>query len=306
MSGFREFGVVLPNLALFGGEPAGHRELISYAKAAYSLGFRSAWAADHIMHETPSHFAPTYLQAVATAVPEMKIGFGTMPAFVRHPLEAARIIFTLQTLSEGRLEVALSIGDERPEMIALGVDPSERGGRLDETLEILTRLASGDEVTYRGRYYSFDRARIQPAPDDGRLPPLFIASWTGKKSLERILHYDTGWMASGLFSREVDVRGGMDTIRAAAKERGKDWPPTILTNVPVGISDDRSALEKVQMFLGGPQPLLDDERDLRLVGPAEVAKERLARVESLGFERLNVLPMGYLVQQLEAFMKLVA
>jgi alkanesulfonate monooxygenase SsuD/methylene tetrahydromethanopterin reductase-like flavin-dependent oxidoreductase (luciferase family) len=306
MSGFREFGVVLPTLALFGGEPAGHRGLIDYAKAAHSLGFQSAWAADHIMHEVPGHYATACLQAVATAVPEMKIGFGTMPAFVRHPLAAAKIIFTLQTLSEGRLEVALSIGDEREEMAALGVERRERGGRLDETLDILSRLAAGDEISHEGRYYSFERARILPAPPGGKLPPLFIASWTGKKALERILRYDAGWMASGLFSREDGLRAGMETVREAAAERGKQSPPAIITNVPVAISDDRSALEDVRMFLGGPQPLMDDEAGLRLVGPAELAKERLSRIESIGFERLNVLPARYDLWQLEAFMKLVS
>lgn len=304
MSGFREFGVVLPTLALFGGEPAGHRGLIDYAKAAHSLGFRSAWAADHIMHEVPGHYATACLQAVATAVPEMKIGFGTMPAFVRHPLAAARIIFTLQTLSEGRLEVALSIGDEQEEMAAMGIDRSERGGRLDEALEIITQLASGDALTYKGRYSAFERARILPPPPGGRLPPLFIASWTGRKAQERILRYDAGWMASGLFSREDGLRTGMETLRVAARERGKKSPPTIITNVPVGISEDRAALDAVRMYLRGPQPLLDGEGGLRLVGPAEVAQERFTRIESIGFDRLNVLPVNYDVRQLEAFMKL--
>ena len=302
MSGFREFGVVLPNIGLFGGEPAGHRELIAYAKAAASLGFRSAWAADHIMHEAPTHYAPVYLQAVATAVPQLKIGFGTMPAFVRHPIAAARVIFTLQELSEGRLEVALSIGDERAEMRALGVNPETRGGRLDEMLEILTRLASGDEVTHEGRYYSFEGARLRPLPANG-LPPLFIASWTGKKSLERILRYGTGWMASGLFSLEENMREGMTALREAARERGKPAPATIITNVLVLISDDRAEIERARLVQDGTHRL-DDSRGMWLVGPAEVVRERLARIESIGFERLNVLPVGFDIRQLEAFMKI--
>lgn len=302
MSGFREFGVVLPNLGLFGGEPAGHRELIAYAKSAASLGFQSAWAADHIMHETPTHYAPVYLQAVATAVPQLKIGFATMPSFVRHPIAAARVIFTLQELSEGRLEVALSIGDERAEMRALGVDPATRGGRLDEMLEILTRLASGEELTYEGRYYSFEGARLRPRPASG-LPPLFIASWTGKKSLERILRYGTGWMASGLFSLEEKMREGMTALREAARERGKPEPTTIITNVLVLISEDRAEIERARLVQGGAHGL-DDSRGMRLIGPAEVAKERLARIEEIGFERVNVLPVGFDLRQLEAFMKI--
>lgn len=290
---------------MFGGALPGPRGLLDYAKAAHSLGFRSAWAADHILHEAPSHYAPACLQAVATAVPEMKIGFAAMPAFLRHPLATAKVIFTLQILSGGRLEVALSIGDERPEMWALGVNPAERGRRLDETLEVLTRLATEDEVTYRDKHYSFEGARLRPKPPEGRLPPLFIASWSGTKSLQRILRFGCGWMASGLFSLEKDLRQGMAALRGSAQEQGKPQPATILTNVLTLISEDPGRLERAgALFRSDTGPRVDT-RGMRLVGPRELVRERLAQIEALGFQRLNVLPLDFDVAQLEAFMRLV-
>lgn len=306
MSAFEEFGVVLPNLALFGGEPAGHSELLSYARAAEGLGFRSAWAADHIMHETASHYAPACLQAVATALPRMKIGFGTMPAFVRHPLVAAKVIFTLQALSEGRLEVALSIGDERNEMRALGVNPAERGRRLDELLEILTLLAAGGGVTYEGPSTGFQNVHILPGPANGKLPPMFIASWTGDKSLTRILKYGTGWMASGLFSSEKRVRDGMVALRDGATAAGVGEPPAMLTNVLLFITDREAEIESRRAFLGGPQPIACPPGGLRLVGPVGFVREQLALIQDIGFRRLNVLPVDYEARQLEAFMKIAS
>src|SRR5215207_3913914 len=134
------FGAALPSM----------HQLLDYARAAHSAGLTSAWAADHVMHAAPSYYAPAVLSMVATALPDIRVGFASMPAFVRHPIAAAKVIATLEIFSEGRLDVAFSIGDERAEMAALGVPRSQRGRRLDELLAILRVLATEDEPSFEG------------------------------------------------------------------------------------------------------------------------------------------------------------
>jgi alkanesulfonate monooxygenase SsuD/methylene tetrahydromethanopterin reductase-like flavin-dependent oxidoreductase (luciferase family) len=300
-----EYGVVLPNLAAFGGPLPSLADLLEYARAARAAGFQSAWAADHVMHVDPTYYAPVVLQAVATAVPDIKVGFASMPAFIRHPIAAARVIATLEILTEGRLEVGLSIGNQRPEMRAMGVRASERGRRLDETLAILMRLASDeDEVTFQGAFYGFERAHFRPKPLQAPVAArLFIASWTGNPSIERMLTYRCGWMASGLFSRQEDLERGMADLRRAAAERGAPVPSTIVTNVLTCISSESRTIERAHAVVN-EHPHLANVRGVRLIGTPDEVKQRLATIRQLGFERLNVLPVNFDVTQFEAFMRL--
>jgi alkanesulfonate monooxygenase SsuD/methylene tetrahydromethanopterin reductase-like flavin-dependent oxidoreductase (luciferase family) len=299
------YGVVLPNLAHFGGPLPTHRALLEYARAARAAGFSSAWAADHVMHAAPTYYAPVILSAVATAIPDIGIGFAAMPAFLRHPIAAANVIASLEILSEGRLEVGLSIGDERAEMAALGVRRSQRGRRLDELLAILRGLATEDELRYQGVVYDIPAGRARPKPFQ---PPtaahVFIASWTGTSALERILANDCGWMASGLFSREADLRRGMSDLQSAAAARGRPVVPTILTNVLTCISTDQQTLRRAHSVLQG-EPTLAGVRGVRLIGTPHEVRDKLALIRDIGFERVNILPVDFDVAQFEAFMRLV-
>jgi alkanesulfonate monooxygenase SsuD/methylene tetrahydromethanopterin reductase-like flavin-dependent oxidoreductase (luciferase family) len=296
-----EYGAVLPTLAMFGGALPNLGGLLEYARAAEDAGYTSVWAADHVLHQDPGYYAPVCLQAVAMAAPKLRVGFATMPAFLQHPLYAAKILSTLERLTGGQLEAAFSIGDERPEMRALGIDPRERGGRLDETLAVLDLLRRGGAVSFTGRYYQFEGVRIEPPLS---LPPanVYVASWTGTKALERIFRHGAGWMASGLFSRREDLERGVAALREEASRRGAPLPRTVMTNVLTFISDNEGAVEQAQRALADPDGSLSGARGVRLIGSLEAVGKRLRYLASLGFERLNVLPVEYDAAQLAAFM----
>ena len=55
--------------------------------------------------------------------------------------------------------------------------PGERAGRLDESLEIVTRLWTGEPVTYSGRYYDLDAAIVRPMPEQRPRPPIWVGGW---------------------------------------------------------------------------------------------------------------------------------
>jgi alkanesulfonate monooxygenase SsuD/methylene tetrahydromethanopterin reductase-like flavin-dependent oxidoreductase (luciferase family) len=56
-------------------------------------------------------------------------------------------------------------GEDRSEVSNSGVDPATRGRRLDECLQVLRALASGDAVDHQGEFFELTAARIKPAPD---------------------------------------------------------------------------------------------------------------------------------------------
>src|SRR5207245_6881097 len=91
---------------------------------------------------------------------------GVYLAGLRHPMVTARQLATISQIAPARLILGVGVGGEdRSEISNAGVDPATRGRRLDETLEVLRQLATGEAVDHRGQFFSLSNARILPPPD---------------------------------------------------------------------------------------------------------------------------------------------
>lgn len=177
-----------------------------------SIGFQGAWVPEH--HGAEDGYMPSpmvTLAAIAARTKTMAIGSGVALAPLYHPVRFAEDCAVLDTLANGRLEMALAIGYRRREAASYGVDFTKRGARFDEFLEIVRRLWAGETVTFEGKHYQVENARIVPPAPRGQIP-LYIGGFA-EKALARVAKY-----ADGYFGNE-DVCGlYADKLR----EQGKD------------------------------------------------------------------------------------
>lgn len=177
-----------------------------------SIGFQGAWVPEH--HGAEDGYMPSpmvTLAAIAARTKTMAIGSGVALAPLYHPVRFAEDCAVLDTLANGRLEMALAIGYRRREAASYGVDFTKRGARFDEFLEIVRRLWAGETVTFEGKHYQVENARIVPPAPRGQVP-LYIGGFA-EKALARVAKY-----ADGYFGNE-DVCGlYADKLR----EQGKD------------------------------------------------------------------------------------
>ncbi len=107
--------------------------------------------------------------------PAQRTGAMVTPLARRRPWVLARQIATLDQLSGGRLTVGVGLGDDGwREFSAFGEEtsPRARGELLDESLEILLRLLSGNAVTYRGVRFVIDSEPLLPTPVQDPVPIL--------------------------------------------------------------------------------------------------------------------------------------
>src|SRR6266487_2431167 len=82
---------------------------------------------------------------------------------LRHPALVARQLVTLATYTPGRLVFGVGIGgDDRHEVEVCGLDPSTRGPRMDECLEVLRGLLIGQPLTFHGQHIAMDEGQIVP------------------------------------------------------------------------------------------------------------------------------------------------
>ncbi|GAB4473255.1 MAG: hypothetical protein Kow00124_12050 [Anaerolineae bacterium] len=133
------------------------------------LGLDSIFVTDHMLRAR-NMYARTWLEpmtslAYAAALTERALlGPGVLLLPLRNPVMLAKECVTLQQLSGGRFVLGAGTGWYEREFAAVGTRKSERGRRTDEVLEIVTRLAAGETLTFHGEFYSIDEVQIEPSP----------------------------------------------------------------------------------------------------------------------------------------------
>jgi probable F420-dependent oxidoreductase len=152
-----------------------YRELLDQAAYAEELGFASIWLSEH--HFTDEGYLPSMsavLGALAERTSRVRLGTAVLLAPLHHPLRLAEDLAVIDQLSGGRLEVGLAPGYRPKEFTVLGVPKKERGGRTDETIEILQRAWQAKPFSYEGRYFRFDDVVVAPPPAQQPGPPIWI------------------------------------------------------------------------------------------------------------------------------------
>jgi alkanesulfonate monooxygenase SsuD/methylene tetrahydromethanopterin reductase-like flavin-dependent oxidoreductase (luciferase family) len=141
------------------------QELLALAEVAERSGFTSFHLPEH--HSREDGYLPQPLvacAAVAARTSTIQVGTALTVAPLRHPLHLAEEAAVVDVLSNGRLVLAVGIGNFQPEFEMFDLDIAEQGSRFDESLRTLTRGLAGDPVDERGTIVR-PRTVQRPRPD---------------------------------------------------------------------------------------------------------------------------------------------
>lgn len=134
------------------------------------------------------------LALVAQATQRMTLGTMVTPMPARKPATVALQALTVDHLSDGRLVLGVGLGDdELSNVTAFGHTGSlrERADQLDEALEIVTRLWSGETVSFDGEHHHLDNARMRPRPLARPRIPIWVGgALTKPRPRRRALRWD--------------------------------------------------------------------------------------------------------------------
>lgn len=216
-------------------------ELVDRVSLAEDLGFDGAWGFDHFQPmygEGPGNCfeGMTTLAALAGQTRTIRLGLLVTGVTYRHPSVLAAEAVTIDHASHGRLELALGNAWFDPEHRALGIDfPStpERFDLLEDALEVITRLMTGERVSYDGRRVSLADAQLLPRPVQQPHPPIWIGGTGPKRTLPLAGRFADAWHAYGT---PESMRGPSDRLSALAEKAGRD-PASILRAASLSISE---------------------------------------------------------------------
>jgi probable F420-dependent oxidoreductase len=178
------------------GEYADPKPVVQLAQAADAAGWEGLFVWDHLAFTMgiPSGDPWVTLSAVAQATETIKIGTGVTPLPRHRPHVLANLLSTLDLLSDGRLIFGAGIGAIPEEFSAFGENPDTktRARMLDEGLEIISLMMSGEPVQYQGKCYSVNNITLAPLPVQRPRVPIWIGG-ESPPALRRAARWD-GWV----------------------------------------------------------------------------------------------------------------
>ena len=187
------YAINLPNFGAIGDA----RALADLAHEAEDSGWDGFFLWDHIgSNWGENRFADPWLALAAIAMATSRITLGPIvtPLPRRRPWKVAREAVTLDHLSGGRLVLGVGIGsDFGQEYSAYGEPPDDRlhGQMLDEALDILTGLWTGEPFSHDGAHYHIHDVRYLPTPVQRPRIPIWVAAvWPHKKPFRRAARWD--------------------------------------------------------------------------------------------------------------------
>lgn len=201
-----KFGIGLSGL--------GARHYPSVAAIAEQHGFDSLWIPEHLIFPAvmPAHYSYTpdglppmqpdtpsfdpwvVLGAVSSVTEKIRLATGVFILPLRHPVQVARSVITLDRMSGGRVVCGIGVGWMPDEFEITGESFHDRGRRADEMIVLMRKLWSEDTIEFHGEFFDIPPVKFQPKPVNKELGIPIVVGGTSPGALKRAGRLGNGWM----------------------------------------------------------------------------------------------------------------
>jgi probable F420-dependent oxidoreductase len=217
------FGLLLPTREIvMSQEIPNFLPIIELAEQAEALGFDSVWAGDSVLAR-PRFEALTTLAAVAAHTQRVQLGTAVLLPVLRNPVVLANEVASLDLIANGRLVLGVGIGGNNStvaqEFATCGVSIASRVGLFEETITLMRRLWTEPEVTFQGRYFQVQSARLGLRPLRKSGVPLWLAG-SVDNALRRVLRLGDGWLPISSSPRAFTA--DWERLKVFGQEMGRD------------------------------------------------------------------------------------
>jgi alkanesulfonate monooxygenase SsuD/methylene tetrahydromethanopterin reductase-like flavin-dependent oxidoreductase (luciferase family) len=225
-------------------------QLLDRALLCEQLGYDSFWVYDHLYAPNlPGNDALegwTLATALLARTTRLRVGHLVLDNNFRHPALLAKMATTLDVISAGRLDFGIGSGSYEPEHGEGGFPWGplvERSARLEEALEIITRMFASERTTFDGQWYQVRDLPNLPQPVQRPRPPIHIGGIGERYTLPLVARFGDVWNVPTYGLGVWRERGA--TLDAACEAIGRD-PATVrrsLEAVLVVTADDGALVD---------------------------------------------------------------
>jgi alkanesulfonate monooxygenase SsuD/methylene tetrahydromethanopterin reductase-like flavin-dependent oxidoreductase (luciferase family) len=268
--------VKISTMVRFGASAGPHDRLLGrtadYARRIEAAGFPGIWVGDSMGRGRPTLDPLVELAVLAAVTERVELGIGVLQLSLRHPIELAHRVQSVQALSGGRLRLGVGSGSTRADFELLGLDYDHRFRAMRIALETMHKV-------WRGEPVNVGTLSIWPGCEGG--PPILMGAWRSPRWITYAAKECQGWTPSGRYSSWDDLEAGMRIYRDAGGTNA------VLANVAVDLANRPESAE------------LAAATNVALVCPPDEARRRLKRMEQLGFDEVLLVSQYGEFEELE-------
>jgi probable F420-dependent oxidoreductase len=217
---------------------AGPKAWAELAQAAEATGFDSVWFPEHLVlpvkmsgkpgapdegappipSDTPIWDPFAAISFLAGQTKTLRFGTNVYNIGLRHPFVTARALVTADVVSNGRVDFGIGSSWLAEEWQAVQLPFEGRGGRVDESIEIVTRLFTQETISHDGRYYSFQPVKFEPKPVQKPWPPIIVGG-DAPVSRRRAARLGDGWIPMN--QTPESLPGALEELQAMRADAGR-------------------------------------------------------------------------------------
>lgn len=227
------------------------KDVLRIVDAAQENGFTYIAIGQHFLYGELRWLQPVPLLArlAAHVEPDVKLVTQIMIAPLYHPVMLAEEIATLDVVTEGRLIFGAGLGYRPEEFDYLGIPFKERAGRFDESLQVMKKLWTEDDVTFEGKYFRLEGVKPHLRPVQDPHPPIWIGAHA-MAGVRRAGKYGDAYATPPETPKE-EVLERFRVVRDLFAERGKELGPQPLRrNVLVADTREQAMQEYARVAQG--------------------------------------------------------
>lgn len=278
-------------------------QVLDYGANAERATYDQIWIADHLSDIPPDVAALdpwTVLAAIGSKTTRIRLGSGVTDAVRIHPAKLASVVATLDNLTNGRAVLGIGAGElmnVAPYGLPWEPVPS-RVARVKEFLQVMKLLWASSyqkPVSFRGEFYTLDRAHVDFPPIQKPHPLIYIGCFASARMLRLAGEVADGWLP-GSYNNPDSYRDRISIVRDACERAGRDFHKmdmiaTVCTMVGTDqkiMTAAKEGLKKKMVFERYIARLLGVEEEMQGV-PAELQYQLITPSEDSGARLKKVL-----------------
>jgi alkanesulfonate monooxygenase SsuD/methylene tetrahydromethanopterin reductase-like flavin-dependent oxidoreductase (luciferase family) len=244
-----------------------------YARRIEAAGFPGIWVGDSLGRGHPTLDPLVELATLAAVTNKVELGIGVLQLPLRHPIELAHRVQSVQVLSNKRLVLGVGSGSTKDDFDLLGYDYDKRFGALRSSLDIMRRTWRGEPTNNGGTLSTW------PGCEGG--PPILIGAWRSHRWITLAAKEYQGWTPSGRYSSWEDLEAGMRVFREAGGTNA------VLANLAVDFGNRPGSAELAKVA------------EPALIGTPDEIRQKLKRMQDIGFNEILIVSHHAVLEDIE-------
>ena len=261
------------------------RNLIEVARTSREAGLDMLLIGDDHAMPVTNFFQPTPTLGRLLDAGDMPVGILYLAPFY-HPVLMAEQVGTLAAFAPEPITLVLSIGARTPMFTAFGMTEASRVGRTEEAVQIVRRLLDGETVSFEGKHFQLENARVNPVPSVST--PIWIGGRVGP-AVERAGRLGDGWL-TGTTSTDEELAVEIGRYEEAAREAGRPARAVLRRDIHLADTDEEARAVVEPILKAGYRRDTISWNEL-LVGSAKTVVDQLSRYAETGFDTTLVRPI---------------